>query len=117
MIALGALLPGIGGSFTRLGYTEVLCVTEVIGLTLIWRGYLLCIRAAPPAVESVSRGLPPINSSRIIVPVHRRTAGEDNKDDVGRTVLKSRKVHGRAYRGEREHAAIMRLLRPWRCAT
>lgn len=35
LIALGAILPGIGGSFTRLGYVEVLYVTEFLGLTLI----------------------------------------------------------------------------------
>lgn len=35
MIALGAILPGIGGSFTRLGYVEVLYVTEFTGLLLI----------------------------------------------------------------------------------
>ena len=39
LIAIGALLPGIGGSFTRLGYVEVLYVTELVGLTLIWLGY------------------------------------------------------------------------------
>ncbi len=30
---------GIGGSFTRFGYVEVLFVTEFIGLILIWAGY------------------------------------------------------------------------------
>jgi len=39
LIAIGALLPGIGGSFTRLGYVEVLFVTEFIGISLIWAGY------------------------------------------------------------------------------
>jgi len=39
LIAIGALLPGIGGSFTRLGYVEVLFVTEFIGILLIWAGY------------------------------------------------------------------------------
>lgn len=38
-IAIGALLPGIGGVFTRLGYTEVLYVTELIGIILIYVGY------------------------------------------------------------------------------
>lgn len=38
-IAIGAILPGIGGSFTRFGYTEVLYVTELIGLVLIYIGY------------------------------------------------------------------------------
>jgi hypothetical protein len=39
LIAAGGLLPGIGGSFTRFGYVEVLFVTELIGLALIWAGY------------------------------------------------------------------------------
>jgi hypothetical protein len=38
-IAIGATLPGIGGSFTKFGYTEVLYVTEFIGLILIYIGY------------------------------------------------------------------------------
>ena len=38
-IAIGALLPGIGGTFTRLGYVEVLFITELIGLVLIYFGY------------------------------------------------------------------------------
>lgn len=42
MIALGALLPGIGGSFSRAGYTEVLYVLECVGVMCIWRGYHLC---------------------------------------------------------------------------
>ena len=40
-IAIGALLPGIGGSFTRFGHVEVLFVTELIGLSLIYLGYQL----------------------------------------------------------------------------
>ena len=39
LIAVGALLPGIGGSFTRFGYVEVLYVTELIGLSFIYFGY------------------------------------------------------------------------------
>jgi hypothetical protein len=39
LIALGGLLPGIGGSFTRMGYVNVLFVTELIGLVLIYAGY------------------------------------------------------------------------------
>lgn len=38
-IAVGAILPGIGGAFTRFGYTEVLYVTEFIGIVLIYLGY------------------------------------------------------------------------------
>lgn len=44
LIALGALLPGIGGTATRFGYTEVLYVTELLGLSLIWLGYWLIVR-------------------------------------------------------------------------
>lgn len=39
LIAAGALLPGIGGTATRFGHTEVLYVTELIGLVLIYLGY------------------------------------------------------------------------------
>ena len=38
-IALGGLLPGIGGTFTRFGHVEVLYVTELIGLVFIYIGY------------------------------------------------------------------------------
>ncbi|MCK6617582.1 MAG: hypothetical protein L6Q51_08045 [Cyclobacteriaceae bacterium] len=38
-IAIGGLLPGIGGSFTKFGYTEVLYVTELIGILFIYLGY------------------------------------------------------------------------------
>ncbi len=44
LIALGALLPGIGGSFSRLGHTEVLYVTELIGIICIFAGYRYCQR-------------------------------------------------------------------------
>jgi len=39
LIAIGGLLPGIGGSFTKFGYVEVLFVTEFVGLILIYLGY------------------------------------------------------------------------------
>ena len=39
LIAVGAILPGIGGTATRMGHTEVLYVMELIGITLIWLGY------------------------------------------------------------------------------
>jgi hypothetical protein len=38
-IAFGGLLPGIGGSFTKAGYVEVLYVTEFVGLAFIFMGY------------------------------------------------------------------------------
>ena len=44
LIAVGAILPGIGGTATRLGHTEVLYVTELLGLVLIWIGYRMSVR-------------------------------------------------------------------------
>lgn len=38
-IAIGGLLPGIGGSFTKFGFVEVLYVTELIGILFIYCGY------------------------------------------------------------------------------
>lgn len=38
-IALGAFLPGIGGTATRFGHTEVLYIMEFLGLIMIWIGY------------------------------------------------------------------------------
>jgi hypothetical protein len=38
-IAIGGLLPGIGGSFTKFGYVEVLYVTEFVGIICIYAGY------------------------------------------------------------------------------
>ena len=38
-IAVGAVLPGIGGTAARMGSTETLYVTELVGLVLIWVGY------------------------------------------------------------------------------
>jgi hypothetical protein len=40
-IAIGGLLPGIGGTFTRLGHVEVLYVTELVGLAFVYAGYRL----------------------------------------------------------------------------
>lgn len=47
-IALGGLLPGIGGTFTRFGHVEVLYVTELIGLVFIYIGYRTATQADQP---------------------------------------------------------------------
>jgi hypothetical protein len=39
LIAIGGLLPGIGGSFTKFGHVEVRYVTELPGILLIYAGY------------------------------------------------------------------------------
>jgi hypothetical protein len=44
MIAIGAILPGVGGAATRMGYVEVLYVTEFVGLVLIFMGYRWNVR-------------------------------------------------------------------------
>jgi hypothetical protein len=43
-IALGGLLPGVGGTFARLGHVNVLFVTELAGLLLIYLGYVIIKR-------------------------------------------------------------------------
>jgi hypothetical protein len=50
-IAIGALLPGIGGTFTRMGYVHVLFVTEFIGLLLIYLGYITIRNDKSPSVH------------------------------------------------------------------
>jgi hypothetical protein len=44
LIAFGALLPGIGGSFAKAGVVEALYVGECVGLILIWIGDRVCAR-------------------------------------------------------------------------
>jgi hypothetical protein len=39
LIAVGGILPGIGGTATKFGYTYVLYVTELLGILLIFAGY------------------------------------------------------------------------------
>lgn len=60
-IAIGAILPGIGGMYTRMGYTEVLYVTELLGLLLIWLGYSLIVGDRGPSIhpnQRVTAGAP-----------------------------------------------------------
>jgi len=46
LIALGALMPAIGGTATKAGYVEVLYVLEFIGLILIWVGDRICSKSS-----------------------------------------------------------------------
>jgi len=55
LIALGALLPGIGGTFTRMGYVEVLFVTEFFGIVLIWAGYRAMTQKQTESIHEVQR--------------------------------------------------------------
>ena len=47
LIAVGAILPGIGGVSARMGHTEVLYVTELVGIVLIWAGYAFATSSSP----------------------------------------------------------------------
>lgn len=51
-IAIGAVLPGVGGSFTRAGYTEVLYVTEFVGIVLLYIGYVYNRKPFPPLTNT-----------------------------------------------------------------
>lgn len=53
-IAIGGLLPGIGGAATRAGHVNVLFVTEFIGLVLIFIGYTIIKKDKAQNSESVS---------------------------------------------------------------
>jgi len=59
LIAAGALLPGIGGTFTRFGHVEVLYVTEFLGLCLLWAGYHhIVTRSTSSGVQHVPQPVP-----------------------------------------------------------
>ncbi len=45
LIAGGALLPAIGGAMAKAGTIEALYVAELLGLSLIWAGYVCCTRS------------------------------------------------------------------------
>ena len=47
LIAIGAILPAIGGASSRAGHTEILYILELIGIILIWLGYRFNIRRRP----------------------------------------------------------------------
>lgn len=44
-IAVGGILPGIGGLLTKAGHVEALYAGEFVGLVLICTGYVVCIRS------------------------------------------------------------------------
>lgn len=47
LIALGAILPGIGGSMAKAGVVEALYVGEFVGLIIIWMGDRVCSMEGP----------------------------------------------------------------------
>lgn len=52
LIAVGALLPGIGGGMAKAGIVEALYLGEFFGLILIWLGYASCVRKPTNSAES-----------------------------------------------------------------
>jgi len=62
LIAIGALLPGIGGSFTKFGYTEVLYVTELLGICFIYWGYRLMRADASTSIYNAQHDVQVSNS-------------------------------------------------------
>lgn len=59
LIALGALMPGIGGSMAKAGVVEALYIGECVGLMVIWAGDRVCSRertataAQPVPIEPI----------------------------------------------------------------
>ena len=59
LIALGALLPAIGGALARTGLVEALYVAELFGLVIIWIGERTC------AIRPVARLATPVQEDPI----------------------------------------------------
>ena len=57
LIAIGAILPGIGGTATRFGHVEVLYITELIGLMFIFSAYLIMRNDKASSVHIVQESL------------------------------------------------------------
>jgi hypothetical protein len=51
LIAVGAILPGVGGSMAKAGVVEALYVGELCGLVLIWFGFWACTTLAARAAS------------------------------------------------------------------
>lgn len=52
LIAIGAILPGVGGGMAKAGIVEALYVGEFIGIILIYAGYRVCLLNTSPADSS-----------------------------------------------------------------
>jgi len=57
LIAIGALLPGIGGTATRFGHVEILYITEFVGLIFIYLGYDMMRKDASASVHANQQNL------------------------------------------------------------
>lgn len=55
LIAIGGLLPGIGGAIARNGAVDALFITELIGLFFIWGGYWIMTRDDAVSIHATQR--------------------------------------------------------------
>lgn len=56
LIALGAILPGVGGAFAKAGVVEALYVGECVGLVIIWLGDRVCAREGAARTSLATEG-------------------------------------------------------------
>jgi hypothetical protein len=54
-IAVGAIMPAMGGSFAKAGHVEGLYATELIGLLLIWAGYRIIVTDPGPSIHAAQQ--------------------------------------------------------------
>jgi hypothetical protein len=59
LIAVGGILPGIGGSMAKGGVVEALYIGELVGIVLIWAGYTTIVNAVHLRHGDVSRETQP----------------------------------------------------------
>jgi outer membrane receptor protein involved in Fe transport len=64
-IAVGGLLPAIGGTMTRFGVVEALYITELAGLLLIFRGYRWCV--GEPSNVTVLQRKPAVAAAMLLL--------------------------------------------------
>lgn len=48
LIAIGGILPGIGGTMAKTGIVEALYIGELVGLLFIWSGFVVVMRGRHP---------------------------------------------------------------------
>ncbi len=58
LIAVGAVMPAIGGTLAKAGLVEGLYVGEFVGVILIWLGYAACVRGPVPAAGAPQAAAP-----------------------------------------------------------
>jgi hypothetical protein len=58
LIAAGALSPALGGSFIRLGLSDWLYLSELIGAALMFAGFIVATSEAPAKVPEAEPATP-----------------------------------------------------------